>query len=73
MIREAKQRRAAEEEYHRKLTDYVNWFEVTKDYAGHTSHFDSYFSTARAMEQVQADPSRPNPIRADLIQLESQL
>jgi hypothetical protein len=72
-LAEARRRRAGEMAYHQKLTDYVNWFEVTKDFAGHTSHFDSYFSTAQAMERVQADPARPNPIRADLIQVESQL
>jgi hypothetical protein len=62
-IAEAQRRRTKEAAYHQKLTDYVNWFEVTKDYAGHTSHFDFYFSTAQAMERVQADPARPNPIR----------
>jgi hypothetical protein len=72
-IARAQRQRSAEVEYHQKLTDYVNWFEVTKDYAGHVSHFGSYFSTAQAMERVQADPGRPNPIRADLIQVESQL
>ena len=72
-LAEAEHRRNRETAYHQKLTDYVNWFEVTKDYSGHTSHFDFYFSTAQAMERVQADPARPNPIRADLLQVESQL
>jgi hypothetical protein len=70
---EAQRQRTAETAYHEKLTDYVNWFEVTRDYAGHTSRFNSYFSTARALERAQADPNRPNSIRADLIQVESQL
>ncbi len=72
-LAEARSRRMGEMAYHQKLTDYVNWFEVTKDYGEHTSHFDSYFSTAQAMERVQADPARPNPIRAGLLQVESQL
>jgi hypothetical protein len=73
LIVEAQHRRAAEMDDHRKLLDYVNWFEVTKDYSGNISRFNSYFSTAQKMEQVQADPSHPNPIRADLLHVESQL
>ena len=72
-IHEAQHRCALEQDYHQKLTDYVNWFEVTKDYAGHTSRFNLYFLTARSMEQMQANPDRPNPLRADLIHVESQL
>jgi hypothetical protein len=72
-IVEAQRRRAAEMGDHQKLLDYVNWFEVTKDYAGNTSRFSSYFSTAQKMERIQADPDHPNPIRADLLHIESQL
>ena len=57
---------------HQKLVDYMNWFEVTKDYADPT-HFGNYFSTAKEMEQVEADPAHPNPIRANLLQIESEL
>jgi hypothetical protein len=70
---EAQRQRAAEMDTHRKLLDYVNWFEVTKDYAGNTSHFYSYFSTAQKMDQFQSDPDHPNPIRANLLHIESQL
>ena len=57
---------------HQKLVDYVNWFEVTKDYAEPT-HFSRYFDTASEMERVEADPAHPNPIRANLLQIESEL
>jgi len=65
--------RANEVAGQQKLVDYVNWFEVTRDYPGAESHFSSYFTIAQEMEKVQADPAHPNPIRADLINLESQL
>ncbi len=71
LIAEAQQQRTAEMAYHQKLVDYVNWFEVTKNYSANSSSFDSYFSAAREMEHVQA--SDPNPIRADLLKVESQL
>lgn len=58
---------------HQKLVDYVNWFEVTRDYPGTTSRFSSYFTTAQELEKVQADPKHPNAIRADLLHVESQL
>ena len=58
--------------YHQKLLDYTNWYEVTKDY-GDTTRFQSYFNTAQEMEKIEADPAHPNPIRANLLQLESEL
>jgi hypothetical protein len=72
LLQEAHRMRIAETDYHQKLLDYVNWFEVTKDY-NDTSRFGAYFNTARQMEQVEADPAHPNPIRANLLQIESQL
>jgi hypothetical protein len=73
LIERAHKLRLAETDYHQKLLDYVNWFEVTKDFSGDTSHFRSYFDTAKEMERVQADPAHPNPIRANLLLIESQL
>lgn len=73
LLAEAHRRRIAETAYHQKLLDYVNWFEVTKDYADNTSHFDTYFATAKEMERVEADPVHRNPIRAKLLQVESEL
>jgi hypothetical protein len=73
LIAQAQGRRAGEIHYHQKLVDYINWFEVTKDYLGNNSRFRAYFSTVREMEQVEADPVHPNPIRASLIQVESKL
>ncbi len=73
LFEEARRLRVAEAAYHQKLLDYVNWFEVTKDYAGETSHFSTYFTTAKEMERVEADPAHPNPIRANLLQIESEL
>ena len=51
----------------------MNWFEVTKDYSANDSEFRSYFSTAQEMEKAQGDPAHPNPIRADVLRVESQL
>jgi hypothetical protein len=72
LLQEAHRQRVAETDNHQKLLDYVNWFEVTKDYDD-TSHFNNYFTTAREMERIEADPAHPNPIRANLLQIESQL
>jgi len=72
LLQEAHRGRIAETDYHQKLLDYVNWFEVTKDYDD-TSRFGAYFNTAREMERVEADPAHPNPIRANLLQIESEL
>jgi hypothetical protein len=58
---------------HQKLVDYVNWFEVTRDYPGTPSRFSSYFKTAQDLEQVQADPTHPNLIREHLLSLETGL
>jgi hypothetical protein len=69
----ARQKRIDETNYHQKLVDYMNWFEVTKDYTGAGSQFRSYFSTAEEMERVQGDPEHPNPVRANVLQVESQL
>jgi hypothetical protein len=73
LFQEARQLREAEATHHGKLVDYINWFEVTKDYAGDTSLFQTYFSTAKEMERVEADPAHPNPFRANLLQIESEL
>jgi hypothetical protein len=73
LIGQAQAKRSAEVAYHEKLVDYMNWFEVTKDPAGAGSRFQSYFSTAHEMERAQGDPDHPNPIRSDVLQVESQL
>jgi hypothetical protein len=73
LFQQAYRLRVAETAYHQKLLDYINWFEVTKDYADNASRFGGYFTTAREMERVEADPKHPNPIRANLLQIESEL
>jgi hypothetical protein len=73
LIGQAQAKRSAEVAYHQKLVDYMNWFEVTKDPAGTGSRFQSYFSTAQEMERAQGDPDHPNPIRRDVLRVESQL
>jgi len=73
LLAQAGQMRAAEVAHRQKLVDYVNWFEVTKDYSDAAPQFDRYFKTAQEMERVQADPAHPNPIRANLLQIESEL
>jgi hypothetical protein len=70
---EARLQRNNEVALHGKLVDYLNWFEVTHDYSGNMSHFRDYFYTAQEMGRVEADPSHPNPIRADLLKMESEL
>jgi len=73
LLQEARRQRVAETAYHEKLLDYLNWFEVTRDYADNPSRFRAYFDTAGEMERVEADPAHPNPIRANLLQIESEL
>lgn len=73
MITDANEQQVAEMDFHQKLTDYMNWFEVTRDYAGNSSQFRSYFWTAQQMERIEADPAHPNPIRTSLLRVESQL
>jgi hypothetical protein len=73
LLQEAHQKQLAEMDHHQKLLDYANWFEVTKNYNDEATHFGGYFDTAREMERIQADPAHPNPIRANLLQIESEL
>jgi hypothetical protein len=73
LLEEAHHRQVDETAYHQKLLDYINWFEVTKDCDDTTSPFETYFTTAKEMERVEADPAHPNPIRANLLQIESEL
>jgi hypothetical protein len=73
LIAEAHALRAAEVEHHQKLVDYLNWFEVTHDFGVTTSRFRAYFTAAKRLEAVVADPSHPDPIRANLLQVESHL
>jgi hypothetical protein len=72
LLEKARQLQVAETDYHQKLLDYINWFEVTND-DGEQSHFQAYFTTAQQMGRVEADPTHPNPIRASLLQFESKL
>jgi hypothetical protein len=72
-VAEAHALREGEITNHQKLVDYLNWFEVTRDFGDTTSRFRTYFATAKRLEQVVADPTHPNPIRASLLQIESQL
>ena len=73
ILEEAHRKSIAEMADHQKLLDYANWFEVTKENSDDTTHFGNYFNTARSMEKAEADPTHPNPIRANLLQIESQL
>jgi len=70
LIEQAHEQRVAEITNHQKLVDYVNWFEVTKDYTGNSSSFSSYFTTAQQLEHLEVDPAHPNPIRDNLLQVE---
>ena len=72
-LAEARAQSVAETANHQKLLDYVNWFEVSKDYPDNNSRFHSYFNTARGMERIQADTPHPNPIRANLLEIEGHL
>ena len=71
-LHQAHVRRAAEMDFHDKLVDYINWFEVTQDLPPTASHFSSYFQVAQELDKAEADPEHPNPIRADLLKVESE-
>jgi len=71
-IHQAHMRRAAEMDFHSQLTDYVNWYEVTQNAPTEASHFRSYFQAAQELDKVEADHEHPNPIRADLLKVESE-
>ncbi len=73
LFRLARDERVAEIEYHQKLVDYINWFEVTQDLQGRISPFQAYFMTAEEMKKVVGDPKHPNPLRQNLREVESQL
>ena len=73
LLEEAHDQQIDETAHHQKLLDYLNWFEVTKDCDDNTSRFEAYFTTAKEMERIEADPAHPNPIRANLLQIESEL
>jgi hypothetical protein len=71
-LHQAHVRRAAEMDFHDKLVDYTNWFEVTQDMPMTPSHFGSYFQVAQALDKAEPNPAHPNPIRADLLKVESE-
>jgi len=71
-LHQAHVRRAAEMDFHDKLVDYTNWFEVTQDMPMTPSHFGSYFQVAQALNKAEPNPEHPNPIRADLLKVESE-
>ena len=73
LLAEAHALRAGEIDNRQKLVDYLNWFEVTRDFGAPSSRFDRYFATARKLESVIPDPAHPNPIRSNLLHIESQL
>jgi hypothetical protein len=73
LLAEARALREAEIARHQKLVDYLNWFEVTRDFGSTSSRFDGYFLTAKRLDAAVADPVHPNPIRASLLQVESHL
>ena len=73
LLAQAQAMRAAEMDKHQKLVDYMNWFEVTKDYMGNSSRFNVFFSAAQQIDQAEADPVHTDPIRANLVHIESQL
>ena len=71
-LHEANAQRALEMDFHQKLIDYINWFEVTQDSAMESSHFQSYFRTTQEIDQAVVDPTHPNPLRARLLKVEAQ-
>ncbi len=71
-IHQAHVQRATEMDLRGKLLDYANWFEVTQNLPPTVSPFQSYFQVARELDRAQGDPQRPNPVRADLLKVESE-
>jgi hypothetical protein len=70
-LHEAHVERAQEVDFHSELVDYMNWFEVTQNMPIEASHFQAYFRTAQELDKMQADPAHPNPLRSDLLKVES--
>jgi hypothetical protein len=68
---EAHVQRAAQVNLHSELLDYMNWFEVTQNMPIEASHFRSYFQVAQELDKAQADPEHPNPLRTDVLKVES--
>ena len=58
---------------HQKLVDYLNWFEVTRDFGGDSSRFARYMATSKQLEAAAPDPAHPSPLRTKLQHIESQL
>lgn len=73
LLAQAQQLRTQQIADHQKLLDYMNWFQVTQNYSSGSTAFRNYFQTAAQMENAEADPRHPNPIRANLLHVESQL
>lgn len=71
-IHQAHLRRAAEINIRTKLLDYTNWFEVTQNLPPTASPFRSYFQVAQELDKAEGDAQHPNPIRADLLKVESE-
>jgi hypothetical protein len=71
-LHEAHVQRAEEVAIHSQLLDYINWFEVTQNLPIEASHFRSYFEVAQQLDKVQADPAHPNPLRSDVLKVESE-
>jgi hypothetical protein len=72
LLHDANAQRVSEMDFHQKLVDYINWYEVTQDSGMENSHFSSYFRTAQELDKVVADPAHPNPLRARLLKVEAQ-
>jgi hypothetical protein len=58
---------------HQKLVDYLNWFEVTRDFGTDSSRFNRYIATSKQLEATAPDPAHPSPLRTKLQHIESQL
>jgi hypothetical protein len=71
-LHEAHVQRAEEVAIHAQLVDYINWFEVTQNMPIEESHFRSYFEVAQQLDKMQADPAHPNPLRSDVLKVESE-
>jgi hypothetical protein len=70
-IHEAHVLRAEEMDSHTKLVDYMNWYEVTQNLPSSPTRFRAYFQVAQELDRAQ-DPQHPNPIRTDLLKVESE-
>jgi len=73
LLAEARALRDAQMANHRKLVDYLNWFEVTHDLGNDGTRFGHYIAVSKELESASPDPAHTSPLRETLQHVQSQL